>query len=143
MTVEESATMVGEAKYFDKRELTADVLDVAALYAKQLPDTEYFAGLKEKLSAVSDRATAVSLMQKAHRRFERVSGLPKVGDRVQTKNQMFFVEASNPDTGEEIETMFPRGHSLKVIAVDEREDTVTVQLPDGFEAVLYAGDLEQ
>ena len=44
--------------------------------------------------------------------------LPKVGGTVRTKNMMFFVEAHHPETGDEIETQFPRWHSLKVLAVD-------------------------
>lgn len=65
-----------------------------------------------------------------------------VGDSVMTKNAMFFVEASHPETGDMIETLFPRWHRLKVVGVDEKEGTITVELPDGYVAILSTEDVE-
>lgn len=66
----------------------------------------------------------------------------KPGDSVRTVNQMYFVEATNPQTGETIETRFPRGHRLTVVGVNPQDDTIDVQLPDGFVATLPSNDLE-
>lgn len=66
----------------------------------------------------------------------------KAGDSVRTKNMMFFVEATNPETGAEIETQFPRWHRLQVLSVNKAEREVTVSLPDGFESVLGFDDVE-
>lgn len=68
-----------------------------------------------------------------------------IGDSVRTKSVMFFVDAHNPITGEWIEVQFPRWHRLTVVAVchDKDEETVQVQLPNGFVATLDWGDIEQ
>lgn len=59
-----------------------------------------------------------------------------IGDTVWTNVQMYFVEASNPVTGAEIETRFHRGQNLTVVAVNEKENTIDVQLADGFVATI-------
>ena len=61
---------------------------------------------------------------------------------MRTVNMMFFVDATHPETGEEIEVQFPRWHRLTVIGVNAADDTVDVQLPDGFVATMDTGDLE-
>jgi hypothetical protein len=66
----------------------------------------------------------------------------KVGDTVRTENMMFFVDATHPQTGEEIEVQFPRWHRLKVIGVNLAENTIDVALPKGFVATLDIGDVE-
>jgi hypothetical protein len=65
-----------------------------------------------------------------------------VGDSVATVNQMYFVEAVHPETGDQIETRFPSGHRLTVCGVDVKEGTVDVSLPDGYVATLPHTDLE-
>lgn len=66
----------------------------------------------------------------------------EVGSTVRTKYTLLFVDATHPETGQEIETMLPRWHRLKVIAVDVENCTVDVQLPDGFVATLDTGNVE-
>lgn len=65
-----------------------------------------------------------------------------VGDSVRTTKQLYFVEAHHPETGETIETKFPRWHRLIVASIDRKEDTITVHLPDGFLATLPSNNLE-
>lgn len=64
-----------------------------------------------------------------------------VGDSVRTKNQMYFVEANQPER-ETIEVRFTRWHRLTVCGIDLKKNTVTVQLPDGYTATLDANDVE-
>lgn len=67
--------------------------------------------------------------------------LHAVGDTVWTRKMMFFVDATHPATGNEIETCFPRRHALKVVGVGE--DTVDVELADGFVATLDNADVDE
>ncbi len=66
-----------------------------------------------------------------------------VGDSVRTVNQMYFVEANHPTKGT-IEVTLPRWHRLTVCGINRRNRTVTVtvQLPDGYTAVLHETDVE-
>ena len=65
-----------------------------------------------------------------------------VGDSVFTLEQMYFVEAIHPKTGDEIETRLPRRHCLTVCGVDTTEGTIDVQLPDGYVATLSRDSVE-
>jgi hypothetical protein len=64
------------------------------------------------------------------------------GDSVRTTKQLYLVEASHPETGDEIETMFPRWHRLTVCGTNAQEETVDVELPDGYVATLSQDDVE-
>lgn len=65
-----------------------------------------------------------------------------INDLVRTKNLMLFVEAKNPTSGEEIETIFPKWYRLNVCDVHHQENTVDVELPDGYIATLSMDDVE-
>ena len=69
--------------------------------------------------------------------------MPKVGETVRTVNMMFFVEATHPETGHEIEVQFPRWHRLKVLAVNTKEKTVALELPKGYVCTLPFADVEE
>lgn len=60
----------------------------------------------------------------------------QVGDSVRTTKQLYFYEAIHPKTGNVIEFFLPRWHRLTVTAIDTKNDTINVQLPDGYIAEL-------
>lgn len=60
----------------------------------------------------------------------------EIGDSVRTTKQLYFVDATNPETGEAIETYFHKWDRLIVCGIDHVEGTVDVQLPEGFVATL-------
>jgi hypothetical protein len=66
----------------------------------------------------------------------------EIGDLVSTKRAMFFVEATHPETDDDIEVFLPRWHTLAVCGVDNKEGTVDVKLPDGYVATLASDDVE-
>lgn len=67
----------------------------------------------------------------------------KVGDKLQTLNMMFFVDAFNPATGEDYETKFERHEILTVCDVSPEENIIHIDLGDGCYAILSPNDLCQ
>lgn len=66
----------------------------------------------------------------------------QIGDSVRTVNQMYFVEATNPETNDTIETRLPKWHRLAVCDINSQNNTINVQLPNGYVATLDSQDLE-
>lgn len=64
------------------------------------------------------------------------------GDTVWTKVQFYFLEATHPKSGDTIEVRLPRRHQLTVSSVNDAGDIISVHLPNGYIAKIYAEDLE-
>lgn len=63
----------------------------------------------------------------------------QAGDTVTVNKQIYFLPASHPETGDEIEVVLPRMHHLTVKSVNS--GGVTVSLPNGYESELGFDDI--